>query len=456
MRSCLKESIRQNVPSLQGRVEEMEKAPTLVLMIWAVWGMVRELGVKLVEEELSERAERRTQWPNCPRCGKKLRSKGFEKRQMVSLLGVIHWRRRVGRCREGCHRGQVAPLDEELGLVPHERTSPELKQIGSEWGIFVPYETVVRLLSKLIGVGISAGSVWHWVQSAGERAMQRVNREVEELDLGQAPKEEKLEESVVKMPLLIGADGVMVGFRPERGKVKGKTVWREIKVGILARLGRRISRKGKEVTRLERRRLVAVLGDIDALSPRLWIEAVGQGILHAKQVIWLSDGGRGFWGWYFARFAGYAQGILDFYHAAQNLWKGASAWLDGRSRQARRWFILARHHLRHGKGDQVLAGLANAMALDGIPESTRKTLSNVYEYLQRHRDHIEYEKFKELGLPIGSGLVESACKWLIQQRFKGVGMRWSEDGFNHLLHLRLAWVNGRFDTLFSPQASPNL
>ncbi len=43
----------------------------------------------------------------------------------------------------------------------------------------------------------------------------------------------------------------------------------------------------------------------------------------------------------------------------------------------------------------------------------------------------------------------------IQQRFKGVGMRWSEDGFNHLLHLRLGWVNGRFDKFFSPQASPN-
>ncbi|MDQ3959865.1 MAG: hypothetical protein M3255_06195, partial [Pseudomonadota bacterium] len=36
----------------------------------------------------------------------------------------------------------------------------------------------------------------------------------------------------------------------------------------------------------------------------------------------------------------------------------------------------------------------------------------------------------------------------IQQRFKGVGMRWSEAGFNHLLHLRLAWVNQRFDSFF--------
>jgi hypothetical protein len=35
-------------------------------------------------------------------------------------------------------------------------------------------------------------------------------------------------------------------------------------------------------------------------------------------------------------------------------------------------------------------------------------------------------------------------------------MRWSEEGFNHLLHLRLAWVNGRFDALFLPEASPNV
>jgi len=73
-----------------------------------------------------------------------------------------------------------------------------------------------------------------------------------------------------------------------------------------------------------------------------------------------------------------------------------------------------------------------------------------------HQSHINYQRYKELGLPLGSGMVESACKWLIQQRFKGVGMRWSEPGFNHLLHLRLAWVNGRFDELFSPvfSASP--
>ena len=118
-------------------------------------------------------------------------------------------------------------------------------------------------------------------------------------------------------------------------------------------------------------------------------------------------------------------------------------------------FVLARHRLRHGEADKVLADIAQALELDGLPDSARETLTKLSMYLDKHRDHINYEKFKELGLPIGSGLVESACKWLIQQRFKGAGMRWSDEGFNHLLHLRLSWVNGRFESLFQGEASPN-
>src|SRR5205085_9690007 len=135
-------------------------------------------------------------------------------------------------------------------------------------------------------------------------------------------------------------------------------------------------------------------------------------------------------------FAAYATGILDFYHAVQQLWKGAAAWLDGRTSNARRWFSWARHRLRHGHPDGVLADLADALELEGLPDTARDTVRTVYAYLERHREHINYEAYKALGLPLGSGMVESACKWLIQQRFKGVGMRWSEDGFNHLLHLR--------------------
>jgi len=453
---CLINSISQNAASMQAKVQAIEGATTLPQIILAAWHLAMALAVKIVENELARRAQKPTEWESCPHCDRHLRSKGFIKREMTTLIGKIVWWRRAGRCPSGCKIGQVTPLDGELGLETHQRTSFELKHLACVCAVFLPFETAALFVKRFTGVQVSPAAVWGWVQDFGQRAMERLAHQLEQLDRGQLPAVEPWDEATSALPLLIGADGVMVPFRPEGGSPKGHTRWREVKVAVLARLGRHTTRNGEAVTRLKRRRLVAVLGDIEALNPRLWLEALRQDVLDARLVAWLSDGGRGFWRLYRERFATLATGILDFYHAAQNLWKGAAAWLDGRTTRARTWFATARHQLRHGQADVVLADIASALELEGLPTSARKTLTKLYTYLDKHRDHIDYAQFEALGLPLGSGLVESACKWLIQQRFKGVGMRWSEEGFNHLLHLRLDWVNGRFDDLFQLEASPNL
>src|SRR5262249_18774070 len=342
-----------------------------------------------------------------------------------------------------------------LGVHPHQRTSGEFQYLGCALAVFVPFATAATLLGWISGVSVSPRAVWDWVQAAGQRAMAQLHAQLHAVEQGAVPPEEPLVAALEAAPLLLGADGVMVPFRPAGGHPQGKTAWHEVKVGVLARLGHHRTRTGHDVARLYQRRLVAVCGDSAALQQRLWLEALRQGIRRAPQVVWLSDGARGLWRLFDERFAGYGQGILDFYHAAQHLWKAAAAWLDGRTTQARRWFGWARHRLRHGHPEGVLADLAEALEVEGLPATARDTLVTVYAYLARHRAHINYEAYKALGLPLGSGMVDSACTWLIQQRFKGVGMRWSADGFNHLLHLRLAWVNGRFGALFSLDLSPN-
>lgn len=452
---CLHDSIRDNDPDVQRLLSAVEDAHALPELILAAWQVARVLTVHLVEAVLAERARHPTLWPRCPQCGACLRSKGFAKRQITSLCGPIQWRRRVGRCPHGCETPQVAPLDEALGVQPHQRTSGELQSLGCALAVFVPFATAARLLGWYSGGTVSPQAVWGWVQAAGQQAMETLQEHLHALAQGDLPEPEALAADLAAAPLVVGADGVMVPFRPDAGAPRGKIRWREVKVGVLARVRQHRTRTGQVVTRLAQRRLVAVLGDIDALKPRLWFEAVRQGISTAPQVVWLSDGARGLWRLYEERLAAYAVGILDFYHAVQYLWKGAAAWLDGRTTQARRWFGWARHRLRHGQPDGVLADLVEALEVEGLPASARDTLTALYTYLDRHRDHIDYVKYKELGLPIGSGMVESACKWLIQQRFKGVGMRWSEDGFNHLLHLRLAWVNGSFEALFQVQLQPS-
>ena len=452
---CLYDTIHHDDPALQRLLSAVEDAPSLTALILAAWPVARLLTVHLVEAVLADRARWPSSWPPCPACGRPLRSKGFATRQVTSLFGPLRWRRRVGRCPQGCAIPQVAPLDDALGVQPHQRTSGELQALGCALAVFTPFATAARLLGWYSGGTVSPRAVWCWVQAAGQRAMAQLHEQLQALAQGHLPTEEPLAAELAAAPLLLGADGVMVPFRPAGGSPRGKTAWHEIKVGVLARLGRHITRTGKVVARLQQRRLVAVFGDIDALQRRLWLEAQRQGIMHAPQVVWLSDGARGLWHLFEARFARHATGILDFYHAAQQLWKGAAVWLDGRTTQARRWFAWARHRLRHGRPDGVLADLADALDVEGVPETARETLRTVYAYLERHREHINYATYKDLGLPLGSGMVESACKWLIQQRFKGVGMRWSADGFNRLLHLRLAWVNGRFEALFGLALSPN-
>jgi hypothetical protein len=64
-----------------------------------------------------------------------------------------------------------------------------------------------------------------------------------------------------------------VPLRPTAGQAVGKTRWSEIKVGVLARLRRHHTRIGWVVVTLYQSRLIAVLGDIEALKPRLWLEA---------------------------------------------------------------------------------------------------------------------------------------------------------------------------------------
>ncbi len=440
-------------PSWHELIDAMEQAPSLALMLLAAWQFARVLTIRLVESMLTRRAQQPTPWPACPRCGAPLESKGFVPRQIVTLVGVLHWKRRVGRCPHGCKIGQVAPLDTALGLAPQQRTSLEVKQIACALAVFVPFETAAALLRRWFDLSVAPGAVWDWVQSAGQCAIERLQRELERLEQGDAPTAEPMDAQTAAQPVLIGADGVMVPFRPAAGSPKGRVIWREVKVAILARLSRHTTRQGQVVSRLKWRRLVAVLGDIEALSPRLWLESLRQGVPSAKLVAWVSDGGRGFWRLFRERFEQTATGILDFYHAAQHLWAGAVAWLD--APRAQTWFEHARHQLRHGESAALFQELATALELKDLPAGARDALQNLYNYLDKHRAHLDYERFKELGLPLGSGMVESACKWLIQQRFKGVGMRWSEDGFNHLLHLRLAWVNGRFDALFLPEPSPN-
>lgn len=431
------------------QITRVQEAESLCGLVRATLMLLQYLGKCLLEGELRRRDEKCKPTHPCPHCGSRLESKGLVPRRVTTLLGKIKINRRVYRCPKGCKGTHIALLDRELGLEAHQQTSWEVKYLGTLLCLFVPYALSSQLLNQLTGLKIHESSLWRWVQEMGKKASQVWQKRLETAEVPI----ESMSPEIAQLVMVMAADGVMVPFRPETGTPKGKTRWQEIKVAVIARLQSLTTAAGKRQTRLVQRRLVAVLGDVDALKQRLSWEAKHQGIETAPTVVWLSDGGVGFWRLFRECFSRWAVGILDFYHAASHLSKAAHAYLFDDNEGAQLCFEAWRHLLRHGKHLQVLSSLTRLVHSVHLPQPQMRSLIQVQDYFSSHRPHLAYAQFESEHFPLGSGLVESACKWLIQQRFKGVGMRWSHDGFENLLYLRLEWVNHRFDSLFPPFVS---
>ncbi len=439
----LKHIVELDALELQQLYEKLQKSVTLASLVLVAWQIGLWFARALVNHHLNERAQLPQLWGNCHQCGSRLESKGFVHRRMLTLVGWVEWRRRVGRCPNRCAGSHDAPFDAVLGIVPYQQTSIELVRLGCLLAVFLPFELAMQLLSQLCGIRLSDDTVWQWVQQFGRQAMQQLNHELVNLQQGIEPAMESIAPTLTELPLVMAADGVSVPFRAQAGTPKGRIRFQEVKIALLARLRSVATRSAQTKTRLEQRRLVAVLGNIEALQGRLQLEALRQGITTAPQVVWISDGARGFWRLFQQHFAGIAIGILDFYHAAQQLWEVAEAYGNTLpTRTPQQWFERLRHQLRHGYVHCTIQELGRLLNYPSTPASAKPALKRVQQYLSKHLAHLQYRQFKKQGFPIGSGMVESACKWLIEQRFKGTGMRWSEAGFNHLLHLRLAWSMG--------------
>jgi hypothetical protein len=251
---CLRDSIRDDDPSLQWLLRAVEDAPSLTAFILAPWQVARVLAIHLSEAVLADRAHQPTVWPPCPACGAALRSQGCAPRQRMSVVGPIQWHRRIGRCPQGCAIPQVAPLDEGLGVQPQQRTSAELQALGWAGAILVPFATAARLLGWSWGRMVSPRAVWCWGRAAGHQAMAHLQAELDRVAQGYTPTPEPLATELATCPLALGAAGVMVPLRPVAGVPTGKTRWRAITVGVLARLGQPRTRLGQGVTRLQQRR----------------------------------------------------------------------------------------------------------------------------------------------------------------------------------------------------------
>ncbi len=75
----------------------------------------------------------------------------------------------------------------------------------------------------------------------------------------------------------------------------------------------------------------------------------------------------------------------------------------------------------------------------------REVIGRSLEYLEKRREQISYGEFELMGIPVGSGIVESANKLLVEERLKGSGMHWAERNVSPMLALRTIAFNARWE-----------
>lgn len=135
--------------------------------------------------------------------------------------------------------------------------------------------------------------------------------------------------------------------------------------------------------------------------------------------------------------------ILDFYHAAEHLSAALGAAYGEGSVKARANFEKQRLILLEDP-DGVEKVIRSVASLRKSHPRSQK-IEQVLGYLRDNRHRMRYADYRERGIPIGSGVVESACKTLVTQRMKNSGMRWSDEGGQAILTSRSWCQSDRFD-----------
>jgi hypothetical protein len=208
-----------------------------------------------------------------------------------------------------------------------------------------------------------------------------------------------------------------VEFQTDGTAVNTTSGWREMRLSIFAKRQRGQPVGGPDDW--EQRALPAPHVRVIQASIRVafqlgpsWRRTAGRlGLRDTAALSVIADGARWIWRQVEAHLPG-AEGVLDIYHASQQLWSAAQAHFGEGTKAARAWVEARRATLLRQGASALLAELGGA-AWEGVRA-----------YFTPHAAHTGYAERLALGQSIGSGLVEGACKQVIGRRLKQTGARW--------------------------------
>lgn len=341
------------------------------------------------------------------------------------------------------------PLEMRLGIVSGKATLALADRLG-QWTAQHPQETVHRLLQEEHHVSWSVTTI-RKIMADLSAELTPLTHQVQVEHLLQLLQQAHDSKGPHRPVLTVGRDGIFVPLRKDTKYREAATAT----VAVLDRRGRRLGtvylghmpepRQGtlsQQLTAL----LAAVLKGWQGPLPRLqyvtdgghhpseYFATVLQTMLHP------STGKSLEWEW-----------VVDYYHACLYITKLAEALFGKETKAAASWAAKMRRWLKNKKSGilrVIHSAAAHAWRLEFTPEE-QKAYHDAYHYLQTRMGYMDYWSCRQRGLAIGSGITEAACKTLFTQRFKQSGMKWSLEGGQVVVDLRVIWISKLWRNVFA-------
>lgn len=363
-----------------------------------------------------------------------------------TLFGQIRLRRVGYRPTDKSGEPTIFPLALSLGLV--HGASPALAeragQLLGDTGM-TQRQTLQRLRQNY-GVGWGVKKLRE-VTDAVSQAMTQQRHEVQVEKLLELLREASASKGRHKPVLSVGRDGITLGIRCKGGKLY--EVATTGTVTVMDRRGKRVGtvylayvpelgqgKMSKELSRLLREVL------------RRWQDRL-------PRLCYVSDAGDNETSYYdkvLSKMKHPVTGekldwirVVDYYHASLRLWTMADL-LFGKGQRSASWARkMQKWMLKPGGVNRVLHSAAAFQKMYELKGEKRKEFRTAYQYLRRRMKYMRYAEYKRVGVPLGSGVTEAACKTIYTQRLKLSGMRWKKPGAQTVLNLRVLQLSGVWD-----------
>jgi hypothetical protein len=230
-------------------------------------------------------------------------------------------------------------------------------------------------------------------------------------------------------PIIVETDGGMVPIvdpsLEAKDKRKAKTLsWREAKLSLAHALGSRTPVYAGSIE-----------GGVEEAGRQLLSCAVRAGFGANSRVHAVGDGAPWILGQIEEQFGDQGCYLIDFYHVCEYL-AAAAETIASTAAARKTWMEAQKEALKDGRLDAVLRAIAGHCEPPEVDDE-HAPARTCHRYLSARANQLNYRQALAQGLPIGSGEIESAHRYVAQQRLKRPGAWWRVEHAEHMLALRI-------------------